>query len=155
MPILMSKLALVGLVQGAALAVLQTIYAQGHWPANGAPMLLALLYAGVALPLAWYLTEAIPGLAPRRRRSTVVSLGIVLILLGAYEGWAGADPSGGPQVGPTTFACLALGFIGVPLLAHASPHGGRTWRWDYAALFQTTWRNGMLLIVATTLTGIL
>lgn len=53
-------------------------------------------------------------------------LGLALALLGAYEGWAGADPSGGPRIGPTTLACAALGFVGLPRLAHATRHGSRS-----------------------------
>ena len=151
MSMTLRKSALIGLVQGGALAALQMLQARDVWPGNSAPLLLALLYALVAMPLAWYLTEGIPELGPTRRRWTVLLIGIALGLLGGYEGWAGADATGGPRVGPATFACAALGFIGIPLLAHAR----QTWRWDYATLFQTTWRNGFVLLVAGMLTGIL
>jgi len=151
----MRRLALVGLVQGIVLLGLHQASQDGMWLRTQAPLLLGLLYATVALPLAWYLTEGIDGLSPRRRRVTVLLVGVVIAVLGACEGLVGADPSGEARFGMSMIAGLALGFVGIPLLVHAERGGRLGWRWHYAALFRTAWRNAMMMIVAGILTGIL
>jgi hypothetical protein len=152
-------MAAVGLAQGLALLALYEIASRGSWLSTHAPVLLALLYATIALPFAWYLTEDVVGLSPRRRRVTALVLGLVLALLGACEGWAGADAEGVARPSLPMMACLALGFVGLPLLAHAQRSNRQgvplRWHWDYAALFQTTWRNAMMLAIAIALTLIL
>ena len=112
----------------------------------------------LAAPGAWYLSEAIDGLTPARRRGIVILLTVVMGLLGACEGWVSmTDDRFRP--GAALPASAALAFIAMPLLLHARAGApGRKpwaiWQWNYAALFQTTWRNAMMLVVAGLLTGI-
>lgn len=151
----MRRMAIIGLVQGLVLLALYESATRTAWLSTQAPLLLALLYATIALPFAWYLTEDVDGLSPRRRRMTVLVLSVGLALLGACEGWVGANAEGEARPGVTMLACLALGFVGLPLLVHAERRGRWAWRWNYALLFQTTWRNAMMLAVAALLTNIL
>ncbi|QEI06778.1 DUF4153 domain-containing protein [Pigmentiphaga aceris] len=151
----MRRLAIVGLIQGAALLAIYLASINKGWLSTQAPLLLALIYTSFALPAAWYLTEDIDGLPPRRRLVGVLSLGLILALLGACEGWAGADADGTALPDISTVACIVLGFVGVPLFAHAERSNGFGWRWNYAALFQSAWRNAMMLMVAFLLTGIM
>jgi hypothetical protein len=154
MPIVMRRMAVIGLVQGLALWALSTLVASNLWPAGQPAALLGLIYAAVAWPFAWYLTEDIVGLSPTRRRVIVFAIGIGMAILGAFEGWVTADDGGVPRPSVSVPACLALAFVALPLLVHARRGERGRWHWNYAALFQTAWRNVMVLAVALLLTGI-
>ncbi|QEI06777.1 DUF4153 domain-containing protein [Pigmentiphaga aceris] len=159
MPIVMRRMALIGLVQGVVLWVLATLVDGKHWPSDNMAVLLGLVYTAVAIPAAWYLSEDVAGVSKQRRRVVVIALGVGLGLLGVCEGWVNQDVQGPFKPGPSLPACIALGFVALPLLLHA---GGRhtdstdrrTWGWNYADLFQTTWRNAMVLAITALLTGI-
>jgi len=155
MSTVMRRLGLIGLIQGLVLLAIYYASMEGGWLRTQPPLLLGLLYAAVAVPLGWYLTEDIQGLSPRRRVIGVLSLSLLLALLGACEGWAGADQEGVARPDISTLACMILGFVGVPLFAHAHARQGLGWHWNYAALFQSAWRNAMMLAVSFLLTGIM
>jgi uncharacterized membrane protein len=121
MSTVMRRLGVIGLIQGLIFLAIYYASSEGNWLRTQAPLLLGLLYVTVAVPFAWYLTEGIDGLSPRRRRLTVLVLGVLLAALGVAEGWAGADPSGEARLGSSMLACLILGFVGIPLLYTPSP----------------------------------
>ena len=153
------RMVAIGLVQGLVLWALAWLVNSGRWPAGNAPVLLGLVYAGIAFPLSWYLSENIAGLSTRRRRAIVIGVGIATAILGACEGWVTADANGFPRPGTSVPACFALAFIAMPLLAHArraAPGTGHVLglRWDYAGLFETAWRNALVIAVAALLTGV-
>jgi len=158
MPIVMRRMALVGLVQGLVLWFLAWLVEGNRWPSGNGPVMVGLVYAALAAPAAWYLSEDIDGLTPARRRGIVIGLTVLMGLLGACEGWVSvAEDRFRP--GAAVPASAALAFIAMPLLLHAraGAPGRKTWaiwQWNYAALFQTTWRNAMMLAVAGLLTGI-
>jgi hypothetical protein len=151
-------MAAIGLAQGLVLWTLSRLVEGGHWPAGNAPALLGLIYVSAALPLAWYLSADVAGVSARRRGIAVMIVALVLASLGACEGWVTADAKGLPNPGLSVPACFALAFVAIPLLLHVRTNGPNRRgfpgvAWDYAALFDTAWRNALVLAVAALLTG--
>lgn len=152
-------LLLVGAVQGWALYGLWKARELKVWPALDPVSERALLYLSLALPLAFYLTEKLDMPRKGRRSWLLAGIGIVFALLGAYSGWADNTSiealRGMWEVPPARpsdiFAAAILGFILIPLWAHYE--GGPT-RWRYHALFETAWRNGLLMANSAMLTGV-
>lgn len=152
-------LQLVGVLQGVALWVLWTAWQHYVWPAVDPLSERALLYISLALPLAFYLTQNIETLTRKRRIRILIGVTSLFVLLGAYSGWvdnAKTDLYGellrtSPARASDLFAAAVLGFIIVPLWAH---YDSAAKRWPYHALFETAWRNAMLIISSFALTGV-
>ncbi len=141
-----------GLLQGVIVWAL--INALSHL--DGASTLLwALLYAAWTLPLAWYLTEGIEVLPTRRRFAIVAGFGLIAALLGAYNIWVWEGRGDiFPDQFPHLLGCAVLGFTALPLIAHARRGPGLGLSWHYPDLFQTAWRNAVMMAVAAALTGV-
>jgi hypothetical protein len=158
MTLTIRRMAAIGLAQGLLLWALGQLTSAGRWPAGHPAALLALVYATVAVPLAWYLSQDIAGLTRRRRTTIVIATGLGTTLLGACEGWVTAKANGLPDPGLSVPACMVLAFVALPLMAHVHRAPGRGHvlgvHWHYAALFDTAWRNALVLCVAALLTAV-
>lgn len=152
-------LLLVGALQGWALWALWKARELKVWPAYDPPGERTLLYVCLALPLAFYLSHGIDALTRGRRIGILAGIGVLFALLGGYSGWAeniAVEPLRGiwsiPPVRPSDlFAAAILGFIAIPLLAHFDR---ATNRWSYHALFETAWRNALMVASSAALTGV-
>jgi hypothetical protein len=149
-------LLLVGTAQGWALWGLWNARELKAWPATDALAERTLFYVALAVPLALYLTQNVAALTRRRRLLMVAALGILFALLGACSAWgesplARATFSPGPARAADLFAAGILGFILIPLWAHFDVAARR---WSYSALFETAWRNTLMLCSSAALTGV-
>lgn len=147
---------LIGTLQGGLLWWLWRAAGEGLWPATQPIWMGALLWGGLAAPLAYYLSEN-TGLGGRRRALLLLAFTAVQTLLGAYTGWM-ESPSGSVEralrldslgtFGQIT-AALIMGFIALSLAC-----GWRRGRWDYQRLFRLAWRNGGLCASAAGVTAL-
>lgn len=152
-------LLLIGALQGWALWGLWKARELKVWPAVDPISERALLYVSLALPLAYYLTEDIEALTKVRRTRILAGIAVLFALLGAYSGWAENGHvdllegmwSSPPARPSDLFAAAILGFVLIPLCAHIER--GRL-RWSYHALFETAWRNVLMMASAGVLTGV-
>lgn len=150
-------LLLVGALQGWALWGLWKARELKVWPALDPLSERTLLYVALALPLAFYFTQNVAGLASSRRICILV--GLVFALLGGYSGWAenvAVNLSDSiwriPPARPSDLLATGiLGFVVIPLLAHFD-HGAR--RWSYHALFETAWRNALMTASSGAMVGV-
>ena len=150
-------LLLVGALQGWALWGLWKARELKVWPAHDPLSERALLY--VALPLAFYFTQNVVGLARGRRIRLLLGVGIVFALLGGYSGWAEnvavnlpGDLWHIPPARPSDLlAAGILGFVALPLLVHFDQP---TRRWPYPALFETAWRNALMTASSGAMVGV-
>lgn len=146
------RLALLGMLQGAALWALTEGLPRRYQALTPVPLWTALLYAVLALPLAGYLSEQ--GFRSRRARVVVVAgLGLLFAALGAHIGATGSELHGLSHVGPAHL--LPAGVLGFVLLALAAGFDTVRRRFDYPRLFELAWRNAVLVPVAAALTGLL
>lgn len=152
-------LLLVGALQGWALWGLWKARELKVWPSIDSPSERALLYVTLALPLAFYFTQDIAGLARSRRIRMLLGIGLLFALLGGYSGWAESfalnlpgDIWRIPPARPSDLlAAGILGFVAIPLLVHFD----RTTRhWSYRALFETAWRNTLMTASSGALVGV-
>ncbi|MFT3847120.1 MAG: DUF4153 domain-containing protein [Propionivibrio sp.] len=152
-------LLLVGALQGWALWGLWKARELKVWPALDPLSERALLYVALALPLAFYFTQNVAGLARSRRIRILLGIGLVFALLGGYSGWAenvAVNLSDSilriPPARPSDlFAAAILGFVALPLLTHFD---GTTRRWPYHALFETAWRNALMTASSGGMVGV-
>jgi hypothetical protein len=152
-------LLLVGVLQGWVLWALWKARELKIWPAIDPISERTLLYVGLALPLAFYLTHNIEAITRRRRARILILIGILFAFLGGYSGWSEFIQAGPlnniwavPPARPSDlFAAAVLGFIVIPLLAHfdRSIKG-----WSYHALFETAWRNVLMTASSGVLAGV-
>ncbi|MFA5678704.1 MAG: DUF4153 domain-containing protein [Pseudomonas sp.] len=149
-------LILLGALQGALLWWLWHAAAQGVWPATQALWLGALLWSGLALPMAVYLTEN-AFLSKRRRLWTVALTTLTYAFFGAYAGWMGT-PLETAEHGVRfnalgafgqVLAAAIMGFVVLPLVS-----GRERGRWHYPRLFALAWRNAMLCASVAVVTGL-
>ncbi|HEX4869227.1 MAG TPA: DUF4153 domain-containing protein [Moraxellaceae bacterium] len=148
---------LVGALQGLVLWWLWRASEDQVWPAT-APMLLgALLWAAIAVPAAYYLSEN-SGMPRARRRLLLLVVGAVYAGLGAYAGWMGAPLDADDQarrlIGHSNafgqiLGAMVMGFMGLTL---AAGWQRATRRFDYPQLFVIAWRNAMLAASVAVLT---
>ncbi|MBK9445592.1 MAG: DUF4153 domain-containing protein [Betaproteobacteria bacterium] len=153
-------LLLVGACQGWLLWALWKARELKVWPAGDPASERSLLYLGLALPLAFYLTENIETLSRQRRTLLLIGVGVLFALLGGYSGWAEnvqfsdtGDFLRLPPARPSDLLAAAiLGFVIIPLWSHfdRTAKGG----WSYQRLFETAWRNAVMLASAAVLTGV-
>lgn len=153
-------LLLVGACQGWLLWALWKARELKVWPAGDPASERSLLYLGLALPLAFYLTENIETLSRQRRTLLLIGVGVLFALLGGYSGWAenvqfsdAGDFLRLPPARPSDLLAAAiLGFVIVPLWSHfdRTAKGG----WSYPRLFETAWRNAVMVAAAAVLTGV-
>lgn len=153
---MLRKLLLVGALQGWASWALWKAHELKVWPATDATSQQALLYLCLALPLAIYLSAGLTALTRSRRLILLGAVATLFTLLGGYSGWVSDIPealrnNNMPFHPGDLLAAAVLGFVLVPLLAHFNK-GSRNW--TYHELFETAWRNAMLCITATALTGL-
>ena len=156
-------LLLVGALQGWALWGLWKARELKIWPALDPLSERALLYVSLALPLAFYFTQNVTGLARSRRIRILLGVGLVFALLGGYSGWAenfAVDLPGSiwriPPARPSDLlAAGILGFVVIPLLVHFD-RSTRRWsnRWSYHALFETAWRNTLMTTSSGAMVGV-
>lgn len=152
-------LLLVGALQGWALWGLWKARELKVWPALDSLSERALLYVALALPLAFYFTQNVAGLARSRRIRMLFGIGCVFALLGGYSGWAEnfavnlpGDIWRIPPARPSDLlAAGILGFVALPLLAHFDR---ATRRWSYRSLFETAWRNALMTASSGLLLGV-
>lgn len=155
---MLRRLLLIGAAQGWWFWGFWKSHALKIWPATDPVSGRAILYLGLALPLAVYLSEGIATLTQRRRLLLLACVAILFPLLGAYSGWidnvsTNLNPFDGmPFARPSDlFAAGILGFVLVPLLAHFDASAKR---WPYHELFETAWRNIILCTSAAALTAL-
>ena len=156
---MLTRLLLMGAVQGWWFWALWKSHELKTWPATDPISGRAILYLGLALPLATYLTAGITALTQRRRIQLLAFVALLFPLLGAYSGWADnvaanllPTASLPPFARPSDlFAAGILGFVLVPLLAHFDASAKR---WPYHELFETAWRNIILCTSAAALTSL-
>ncbi|MFA7292214.1 MAG: DUF4153 domain-containing protein [Rhodocyclaceae bacterium] len=153
-------LLLVGACQGWLLWALWKARELKVWPAGDPASERTLLYLGLVLPLAFYLTENIETLSRQRRTLLLIGVGVLFALLGGYSGWAEnvqfsnvGDFLSLPPARPSDLLAAAiLGFVIIPLWSHfdRTAKGG----WSYQRLFETAWRNAVMVSAAAVLTGV-
>lgn len=140
---------LVGALQGVVLWWLWRAGEQQLWPADAPLLLGALLWAAIAVPAAYYLTEN-AGLSRARRGVVLAVVAVAYAGLGAYAGWMGAPIDAADQarrlIGSSNafgqiLAALVMGFMGVALVGGWRPAARR---FEYPQLFVLAWRNAML-----------
>jgi hypothetical protein len=150
---------LVGALQGFVLWLLWRAAEDQFWPATQPMALGALLWAAVAVPAAYYLSEN-SGITWARRARLLAGVGIAYALLGAYAGWMGepldeADQArrliGSAGAFGQIVASGVMGFMLLPLVcgwqrAHR--------RFDYPSLFVLAWRNALLTASVFAITGL-
>lgn len=140
---------LVGLAQGVALWALHESGQRNVWPATDPTALAALTHFFVAGPLAWLFLGA--SLADARTRT--IASALVGLLMGALGGHAAA--SGAPG---TTFLfsfALASAILSYVVIALVGGFDISARQFVYTRLFEVSWRNALVGIVAQALTGIL
>lgn len=147
---------LIGAAQGGLLWWLWRAAGDGLWPATQPIWLGALLWAALAAPLAYYLSEN-AGLGGRRRALLLLVFTAVQALLGGYAGWLESPPGSAERAlrldslgtfGQIT-AALIMGFVTLSLAG-----GRQRGRWDYRHLFRLAWRNGGLCASAAGVTAL-
>jgi hypothetical protein len=144
--------ALTGVVQGWVLWWLWNARELKIWPSTEPIMWTAAAYAGLAVPLVIYCTHGIGTLPARARQLAVALFGLLFAALGAYSAWAAGLTAADMQVRFTdVLVALVLGFVSLSLLC-GFDFAQR--RWNYANLFNFTWRNGILIFTAWFMTGV-
>ncbi|MDW5441657.1 hypothetical protein [Polaromonas sp. SM01] len=140
-----------GVIQGLIFWWLWHALKLGHWPATEPLAYTALLYAAFAVPLVIYCLQGIARFPAWLRRAAALAYLVVYAALGAYAAWASGAT--GRQTGlepANVLAALVLGFVSLSLLCGFDV---ALRRWNYARLFNYTWRNGILLVTAAAMTG--
>jgi hypothetical protein len=144
--------ALTGVVQGWVLWWLWNARELKGWPSTEPVLWTALAYAALTVPLVIYCTHGISTLPAQVRRVAVVLFGALFAALGAYSAWAAGLTAADMHVRFTDVAvALVLGFVSLSLLCGFD---FATRRWNYANLFNFTWRNGILIFTAWFMTGV-
>lgn len=142
---------LLGLLQGALIwALLQVdVISAGTLPAAARGALLALVGLG---PLLAYQSAA--STWPPRWRSGLVAALCLWLTATAY--WQGISAVAGTAFLPRLDAPALFGLALLPPVALALALGwdGRQRGFDYARLFETAWRNGLLLALSGLLLGL-
>lgn len=141
-----------GAIQGLAFWWLWRALKLGHWPATEPVAYSALLYTAFVVPLVIYCTQGIDRLPAWLRRATTVTYLVVYAALGAYAAWASGATGRETGLEPANvLAAIVLGFVSLSLLCGFDVD---VRRWNYARLFNYTWRNGILLVTAAAMTGV-
>jgi hypothetical protein len=141
-----------GATQGLFFWLLWRAQKLDQWPFTHAITYSAILYAAFAVPLVIYCTQGIDRLPAWIRRVAVATYLVLFSALGAYSAWAVGAVSRGASVAPANAVAAAiLGFVSLGLLCGFDFDARR---WNYARLFNYTWRNGILLVTAGAMTGI-
>jgi hypothetical protein len=123
-----------------------------QWPFTQAITFSAILYAAFAVPLVIYCTQDIDRLPAWIRRVAVAAYLVLYAALGGYSAWATSAVSRGVSVEPANaLAAVILGFVSLGLLCGFDFDARR---WNYARLFNYTWRNGILLVTAGAMTSV-
>ncbi len=144
--------ALTGVVQGWVLWWLWNARELKVWPSTEPIMWTAAAYAALTVPLVIYCTYGINTLPTRVRQLAVTLFGVLFAALGAYSAWAAGLTAVDMHVRFTDVAvALVLGFVSLSLLC-GFDFAAR--RWNYANLFNFTWRNGILIVTAWFMTGV-
>lgn len=148
-------LILVGVLQGAVLWWLWHAHEHHLWPATEPMCLGGILWAALAVPFTWYLSEC-TGLPTRRRAVLVGGVGLAYALFGVYAGWMGTplnalEKSAPPAAFGEVLAALAAVFVLLPLVSAWEPVARR---WNYPRLFELAWRNALLCVSVAVLTGL-
>lgn len=149
---------LVGALQGLVLWFLWRASEDFFWPATAPMAMGALLWAAVATPAAYYLSEN-AGLAWLRRGKLLALVALAYSLLGSYAGWMGtpldeADRARRLLDSENAFAhILAAGVMGFILLPLVCGWRAEEKRFDYPQLFQLAWRNALLGASVAAVTG--
>jgi Domain of unknown function (DUF4153) len=137
--------ALIGLAQGLILWWL--------WSTHGlTPMWrMGMFYGVLAGPLVIYFTQDVPTVGRNLRLWAALVYTLAYGLLGAYSQWASGEEKF--SVMPSeALAAIVLAFISLGLLCGFDVTNRR---FDYAKLFQNTWRNGILTLMSAAMTGAL
>ena len=146
-------LALTGTLQGLLLWALWHADKHKQWPATQPMLQAALLYAALAVPLVIYFTQNVEHLSARVRRIAIGVYALAFAALGAYALWASGAVNVRLDARPAdALAAFMLGFVSLSLL---NGFDFETRRWRYAWLFNYSWRNGLLLVTAAAMTGVL
>ncbi|MFM2111468.1 MAG: hypothetical protein RLZZ271_128 [Pseudomonadota bacterium] len=146
--------AIAGTIQGIGLWWMWHAVSEKVWPATDPHVFFAFLWPMLAVPLALYWTEAIPGLSLKHRARLLFGVAVLFAGLGFYEAWSSEVSLIGSWRGDSpwrsSMAVAVLLFVGVHLMAcHRWPRGG----WNYPDLFEYTWRNGVLTSTASSMLG--
>jgi len=142
---------LTGSLQGLLLWWLAEDREAGDWLYAAPVTYLAIFYFAMAAPFAIYCTHGIAGLTGSRRWIGVAAFGALYACLGGYSAWSlGAQTAAESFSSGSAVAATVLGFVGLSLLC-GFDFAAR--RWNYARLFEYTWRNGILLFTAAAMSG--
>lgn len=145
--------ALVGGLQGLVLWALWHADQARQWPATQPVLLVALLFVAFGMPLLLYLSQNVEGLSTRTRRISLAVYLLLLAALGAYSAWVTQTiKHWGDVRGADMLSAGVLGFVSLSLLCGFDFEARR---WRYARLFNYGWRNGILLVTAAAMTGVL
>ena len=144
--------ALTGVVQGWVLWWLWNARQLKGWPFTEPVLWTAMVYAALCVPLVIYCTQGINTLPALVRQLAVSLFGVLFAALGGYAAWSAGIGADDVQVRFTdALVALVLGFVSLSLLC-GFDFSQR--RWNYANLFNFTWRNGILLFTASFMTGV-
>jgi hypothetical protein len=139
----------IALAQGALLWWLFDAAESGTWPAEQRGWLVALIAAGVLVPLAHYvLADLVP---PARQLPVLAALAALSLGLGWHHGaWAGGEPDD---------PALSFALPMAVLVFHAMPFA-QSWltrglaRPRYQDLFHFAWRNALMGALGALFTGV-
>lgn len=142
-----------GLAQGIALYALYKTHQEAVWPEGSGYLFNALLLSALLLPFVVYWGQDVLG--KRAMRGLLVVMGLAVLGLGAYQGMTvfPLPEFDKPRLADfPAFAGLALvSFMLVPLVSAWGKKGSpdlALGRWDYALLFEHSWRNAVITVQA-------
>lgn len=147
--------AALGLTHGGLLWLSGTHELLPAW-LNAAPTWAALQFFLALWPLALY-QSADAGLSRRSRSLLLAAVGIWLVGLSYYQAMghpAGLRVQGATLAGISFQAMLGISLGSGVLIALWLGWDGRQRRFDYARLFEYSWRNALMVALAPLLTGI-
>jgi len=140
-----------GAMQGVLFWWLWRAHKLVSWPATEPLLYTALLYAVFAVPLVVYLTQGIERLPVWARRAAIAIYLVLYAALGACTAWAGGATGANIDLNPASIlAATVLGFVSLSLFCGFDFEARR---WNYARLFNYTWRNGILAVTAGAMTA--
>lgn len=142
-------LPLIGLIQGIILAIIHYNFDLDFT----VPLAVRLIVDIVVLvPVLFYATEAIDGLSQRSRAIIIVALTLLTIAVLEYNTWVFAPTQAHSWRPETVAPMLVFLFIATHLLMHWSVLNPT--HHAYRDLYKSTWRNGILCLLAVGLTGL-
>lgn len=146
-----------GLAQGMVLYVLYKTHQDAVWPEGSGGVFNALLLSALLLPFVVYWGQEVLG--RKAMRGLLAFMAALVLGLGAYQGMTvfPLPEFDKPRLAgfPTFFGLALVSFMLVPLVSAWGEKGGddsALGRWNYARLFEHSWRNAVITAQALVLT---